>query len=155
MKELLGLAAAFSLACICAELVSLMTDASWARRCIKAAAGLYILVVLLGIGGTSSAFTRWKLPQQSQPELREASDAFILTGAAAELEQDFSEQCQQRFGMFVQIRIALQKGEDNSVSAQAEAVFPPGTQETIRGQILDWLEQELGTRPDWREETRT
>lgn len=155
MHELLRLAAMFSLACICAELVSLMTDAGWARRCIKVAAGLYILVVLLGLGGASPVFTKWELPQQVHTDLGEASDSFVLAGAAAELEQTLSEQCRQRFGMSIQIQIMLQKGEDNNVSAQTEVLFPAGTQETVRDQLLNWLEQELGARPDWREEPST
>lgn len=40
-------AAVFCMACIGAELVSLFGGQSWAGRCIKAVAGLYILAVLL------------------------------------------------------------------------------------------------------------
>ena len=40
-------AAVFCMACIGAELVSFFAGQSWAGRCIKAAAGLYILAVLL------------------------------------------------------------------------------------------------------------
>lgn len=155
MRELLGLAASFSLACICAELVSLMTDAGWTRRCIKAAAGLYILVVLLGHCGALPALMTQELPQQSQPDFGETSESFVLSGAAAKLEQTLSDQCQEQFGVSPQIEITLQKGEDNDVSAQTEIFLPPDTPETVRSQIFDWLEQELETKPDWREEPLT
>lgn len=39
-------ASAFCIACICAEITTLLAGAGWAGRCIKAVAGLYILVIL-------------------------------------------------------------------------------------------------------------
>mgnify|MGYP007033543471 CR=1 FL=1 len=39
-------ASAFCIACICAEITTLLVGAGWAGRCIKAVAGLYILVIL-------------------------------------------------------------------------------------------------------------
>ena len=47
MQTLKAATVVFCTACICAELVAQMTGSDWARRCIKAVAGLYILVVLL------------------------------------------------------------------------------------------------------------
>ena len=41
-------ASAFCIACICAEITTLLAGAGWAGRCIKAVAGLYILVILQG-----------------------------------------------------------------------------------------------------------
>ena len=38
-------ASAFCIACICAEITTLLAGAGWAGRCIKAVAGLYILAV--------------------------------------------------------------------------------------------------------------
>ena len=37
-------ASAFCIACICAEITTLLAGAGWAGRCIKAVAGLYILL---------------------------------------------------------------------------------------------------------------
>ena len=47
MQALKTATAIFCTACICAELLAQLTGNGWARRCIKAVAGLYILVVLL------------------------------------------------------------------------------------------------------------
>lgn len=49
MQALTHAVAVFCIACLCAELLTLFVPPSlsgWARRCIKAVAGLYILVVL-------------------------------------------------------------------------------------------------------------
>lgn len=155
MQGLPKLAVAFCLACICAELVSLMTDAGWARQCIKAAAGLYILVVLISMLGVApSGLPRFEIPQQAPLDLSEESEPFVLSNAARELEQTLSEQCRQQFGVSIRIQIALQK-EGGDVSAQAQILFPSGTEELVRKRILNWMEQELGTTPDWREEQPT
>lgn len=45
MQPLERAAAIFCIACICAELTTQLAGSTWARRCIKAVAGLYILVV--------------------------------------------------------------------------------------------------------------
>lgn len=152
MHELLRLAAMFSLACICAELVSLMIDAGWARRCIKMAAGLYILVVFFSVfGGIPSSLAQLEIPQQPRSDFEEESESYLLVSAKATLDQTLSEQCQQRFGTAIQLRTELQKEEDGTVIVQAAVIFPGGTENAVRRQILTWLEQELGVTPEWRE----
>ena len=54
-------ASAFCIACICAEITTLLVGAGWAGRCIKAVAGLYILVIL---------FRRRLLRQRSASRVR-------------------------------------------------------------------------------------
>lgn len=56
-------ASAFCIACICAEITTLLAGAGWAGRCIKAVAGLYILVIL------------FRLAPQMKLELKSASAA--------------------------------------------------------------------------------
>ena len=56
-------ASAFCIACICAEITTLLVGAGWAGRCIKAVAGLYILVIL------------FRLAPQMKLELKSASAA--------------------------------------------------------------------------------
>ena len=45
MQPLERAVAIFCIVCICAELTAQLAGSTWARRCIKAVAGLYILVV--------------------------------------------------------------------------------------------------------------
>ena len=56
-------ASAFCIACICAEITTLLVGAGWAGRCIKAVAGLYILVIL------------FRLAPQMKLELKSAAAA--------------------------------------------------------------------------------
>ncbi len=46
MQPLERAVAIFCIACICAELTTQLAGSTWARRCIKAVAGLYILECL-------------------------------------------------------------------------------------------------------------
>ena len=56
-------ASAFCIACIWAEITTLLAGAGWAGRCIKAVAGLYILVIL------------FRLAPQMKLELKSAAAA--------------------------------------------------------------------------------
>ena len=62
MQAFQNAAAAFCIACICAEVTALLTGTGWAGRCIKAVAGLYILVVL------------FRLAPGVKPELKSAME---------------------------------------------------------------------------------
>lgn len=59
MDTLKTITVVFCAACIGSELVTQLTGDGWARRCIKAVAGLYILVVLL------RAVPQWKADLQA------------------------------------------------------------------------------------------
>ena len=63
-------ASAFCIACICAEITTLLAGAGWAGRCIKAVAGLYILVIL------------FRLAPQMKLELKSAAAAAPAAPAA-------------------------------------------------------------------------
>lgn len=152
MQELSRLIIAFCLACICAELVCLLTDTGWTRRCIKVVAGLYILVVFLSsTGAISSERLKLEVPDLKPADLVSKSESFVLAHAAQELKETLAERCLQRYGIPIRLGVDLQTDEGGEVSARAEVVFPPDTGESVRGRILDWLEAELGDVPTWRE----
>lgn len=75
-------------ACICAELVARLTGNSWARRCIKAVAGLYILVVLLQV----IPQLRTEVQSFSVPDLSPASMGTLEDAIRAELDARSSGQ---------------------------------------------------------------
>ena len=66
MQALERAAAVFCTACICAELLSRFVGQGWGQKCIKAVAGLYILVVFAdALPGAKAQFTALELPQVS------------------------------------------------------------------------------------------
>lgn len=85
MQTLKSAAVIFCTACICAELLARLTGNSWARRCIKAVAGLYILVVLLQV----IPQLRTEVQSFSVPDLSPAS---MGTAIRAELDARSSGQ---------------------------------------------------------------
>ena len=64
MQALERAAAVFCTACICAELLSRFVGQGWGQKCIKAVAGLYILVVFAdALPGAKAQFAALELPQ--------------------------------------------------------------------------------------------
>ena len=97
-------AAVFCMACIGAELVSLFGGQSWAGRCIKAVAGLYILAVLLAQlphlpGKVMTAFSGNTAPAATSTAQPDALETEILTETKAQLEEYCTAQCRQQFGL--------------------------------------------------------
>ena len=84
MQTLKSAAVVFCTACICAELLARLTGNSWARRCIKAVAGLYILVVLLQV--------RTEVQSFSVPDLSPTSMGTLEDAIRAELDARSSGQ---------------------------------------------------------------
>ena len=83
-----GATVVFCTACICAELLARLTGNSWARRCIKAVAGLYILVVLLQV----IPQLRTEVQSFSVPDLSPASMGTLEDAIQAELDARSSGQ---------------------------------------------------------------
>lgn len=88
MQTLKSAAVIFCTACICAELLARLTGNSWARWCIKAVAGLYILVVLLQV----ISQLRTEVQSFSVPDLSPASMGTLEDAIQAELDARSSGQ---------------------------------------------------------------
>ena len=88
MQTLKSAAVIFCTACICAELLARLTGNSWARWCIKAVAGLYILVVLLQV----IPQLRTEVQSFSVPDLSPASMGTLEDAIRAELDARSSGQ---------------------------------------------------------------
>lgn len=147
MRTIQTAAVVFCLACICAETVTLFVGSGWARRCIKAAAGLYILVVFLQvIPGLGKDLRRAKLPSQGPVSLPGAESQILLQTERG-LEQKLAAECEERFGITVRLEISLeQTGQELSV-AQVTMTVPPGSSASAQKQAADYLFQELEKEP--------
>lgn len=112
--------AVFCMACIGAELVSLFGGQSWAGRCIKAVAGLYILAVLLAQlprlpGKIMTAFSGNTAPAVTSAAQPDALETEILTETKAQLETYCTAQCSQQFGLDVSVTVTLEKPGSRSL----------------------------------------
>ena len=90
MQALTHAVAVFCIACLCAELLTLFvppTSSGWARRCIKAVAGLYILVVFArALPNAGAQLQAFSLPQ-AQPVFLGTLDDLIASEAARLAEE--------------------------------------------------------------------
>lgn len=151
-------AAVFCMACIGAELVSLFAGQSWAGRCIKAAAGLYILAVLLAQlprlpGKVLTAFSGSTAPAVLSAMQSDTLETEILTETKAQLEEYCTAQCRQQFGLDIRVTVTLKKVGQQVVVKKVVAAFPAGCTAAQKQAALSFLQQTLGTAPTAAEES--
>lgn len=151
-------AAVFCMACIGAELVSLFAGQSWAGRCIKAVAGLYILAVLLAQlpylpGNVLTAFSGNTAPAAVSAAQSDTLETEILTETKARLEAYCTAQCRQQFGLDVRVTVTLEKAEQQVMVKKAVAAFPAGCTAAQKQAVLSFLQQTLGASTAAEEST--
>ena len=151
-------AAVFCMACIGAELIGLFAGQSWAGRCIKAVAGLYILAVLLAQlprlpGKVLTAFSGNTAPAAMSAIQSDALETEILTQTKARLEEYCTVQCRQQFGLDIRVTVTLEKTGQQVVVKKAVAAFPAGCTAAQKQAALSFLQQTLGTAPTAAEES--
>lgn len=93
MQALTHAVAVFCIACLCAELLTLFVPPSssgWARRCIKAVAGLYILVVFArAIPNAEVELQAFSMPQVQPVSFGTLEE--LVESEAARLAEDAEE----------------------------------------------------------------
>ena len=145
MQALERAAAVFCTACICAELLSRFVGQGWGQKCIKAVAGLYILVVL------------FRLAPGVKPELKSAMEAVpssvhiqsaeisILQKTQERLESSLRTECMQRFGVPIELDITLtQEGQTVQAGSAGFTILSECT-DAEKQQVAAYLQEALGT----------
>lgn len=149
MQEIKNAAAVFCTACICAEIVSQLLGGTRMRTCIKAVAGLYILVSVLqalpGLGAQAQAFTLPQTPAASFGSLEET----VLRQTSQQLARELEARVLAQTGCEVRLDVTLCRDAQGAVSAEAVRVLPAqaytaGQQE----QIAALLRQALAAEPE-------
>ena len=105
MQQLKTAVAVFCTACICAELVGRLLGDVRGRQCIKAAAGLYILVALFhALPGIRAGAADLVLPQVTASSYGTAEEA-ILRQAERDLSADLARQLAGQEGLDVRVQV--------------------------------------------------
>lgn len=147
MQALQAASVVFCLACICAEVTTLFVGSGWARRCIKAAAGLYILVVFLRvIPDARTEFRKVTLPTQEPVQL-ESAESQLLAQTQQNLAQTLEAECQSRFGLSVQLEITLEESGQELRASQVIMTVPPGSDISAQKKAAEYLRQQLEAEP--------
>ena len=136
-------ASAFCIACICAEITTLLAGAGWAGRCIKAVAGLYILVILFRLA------PQMKLELKSAPAAVsiQSTETSLLQGTQERLEADLCAECERRFGTKVKLEITLTRTEQTVRAEKVLVILPAACTSAEQSRIAAYLQQELGMAP--------
>lgn len=124
MQKLEQAAVVFCTACICAELAVQLVGHGWAHRCIKAAAGLYILVVLSRMLSVVTFELRtFSFPQAVSVSLGTWEDA-VADRTTVQLEQTLAQQWQSETGSTMMLHITLSTEKTDLVPILAKAELP-------------------------------
>lgn len=151
MKAVGSMAAVFCLGCLCAELVSRLVGPGWAGRCIKAVAGLYILVVLFRLLPGKLPELPGKGMSAASPVDLGSAEQMILSETETQLETRLAEECRSRFGIPVTVDVTLKEGE-GTVSAAAVLVYIPAEcPEVVRRELTEYMQNTLAVKPELRE----
>ena len=138
MQALERAAAVFCTACICAELAARFVGPGWGQKCIKAVAGLYILVAFAdALPGAKAQLTAPKLPQAETASVGSLEDA-ILAQTEEELSRRLEDACLREAGIRVKLRITLCRTAEG-VAASAVQVVPQGALTDARKQAVEKL----------------
>ena len=84
-------ASAFCIACICAEITTLLVGAGWAGRCIKAVAGLYILVILFRLAPQMKLELKSAAAAAPAAVSIQSTETSLLQGTQERLEADHTD----------------------------------------------------------------
>lgn len=137
---------AFCLACVCAELLVQLVEAGWARRSIKAVAGLYILTVLLRAAAALPA----KAVQLPKPVQSSASivgaETTLLEEASRQLNEILAAECRAQSGVEVRVETELMRTADGVQAARAVLWVPQDCPAEMQAQLVELLQRELGTQ---------
>ena len=141
-------ASAFCIACICAEITTLLAGAGWAGRCIKAVAGLYILVVFAdALPGAKAQFAALELPQVPAVSLGSLEDA-VLAQTAEELSRTLEERCLSEAGVLLRLNIILSQTAEGVEAAEVQIVPQDAVTASQKRAIEALLEGQLQLGPE-------
>ena len=143
MQPLERAVAIFCIACICAELTTQLAGSTWARRCIKAVAGLYILVVFARTVPQAHVQLRAFLVTVQEPDT--GVETYQLT--QAQLEQTLAEQWCTKTGREASVAVMLKETDSVVAICSAQMTLPANCTAEERQQAGAFLQEKLQLPP--------
>ena len=148
MQALERAAAVFCTACICAELLSRFVGQGWGQKCIKAVAGLYILVVFAdALPGAKAQFAALELPQVPAVSVGSLEDA-VLAQTAEELSRTLEERCLSEAGVLLRLNIILSQTAEGVEADEVQIVPQDAVTASQKRAIEALLEGQLQLGPE-------
>lgn len=143
MQQLERAMAVFCIACICAELTTQLAGSTWARRCIKAVAGLYILVVFArALPQTKTELRAFVLPQTEPASIGTMEDT-ILAQTRKQLEAALAQQWEAEAGTSADIILDLAETDSTVSVTTVKMILPQNSTSQEKQQASRFLQREL------------
>ena len=144
MQQIKTAVAVFCIACICAELVAQLVGDTRGKQCIKAAAGLYILIAISNALPLLRAQSLdLALPQSQQADFGSAED-LIVQEAQQKLENQLEAQILAQTGWPASLQLTLAQTGQGVEAVEAQVSLPPDCPGDTRAEIASELCSRLG-----------
>ena len=144
MQQIKTAVAVFCIACISAELVAQLVGDTRGKPCIKAAAGLYMVIAI------SNALPLLRaqsldlvLPQSQQADFGSAED-LIVQEAQQKLENQLEAQILAQTGWPASLQLTLAQTGQGVEAVEAQVSLPPDCPGDTRAEIASELCSRLG-----------
>lgn len=145
MEQLKTAVAVFCTACICAELVGRLLGDVSGRQCIKAAAGLYILVALFhALPGMRAGLASFSPPDVPAASFGTMEDA-VLQEAQHSLAQRLETEIAEETGLTVDLAVTLESSQTGVQAVQVKVTMPDGCKTQDRAAVQELLDSALKT----------
>lgn len=144
MQQIKTAVAVFCIACISAELVAQLVGDTRGKQCIKAAAGLYILIAISNALPLLRAQSlEFALPQSQQADFGSAED-LIVQEAQQKLETQLEAQILAQTGWPASLQLTLAQTGQGVEAVEAQVSLPPDCPGDTRAEIASELCSRLG-----------
>ena len=144
MQQIKTAVAVFCIACISAELVAQLVGDTRGKQCIKAAAGLYILIAISNALPLLRAQSLdLALPQSQQADFGSAED-LIVQEAQQKLENQLEAQILAQTGWPASLQLTLAQTGQGVEAVEAQVALPPDCPGDTRAEIASELCSRLG-----------
>lgn len=144
MQQIKTAVAVFCIACISAELVAQLVGDTRGKQCIKAAAGLYILIAISNALPLLRAQSlEFALPQSQQADFGSAED-LIVQEAQQKLETQLEAQILVQTGWPASLQLTLAQTGQGVEAVEAQVSLPPDCPGDTRAEIASELCSRLG-----------
>ena len=144
MQQIKTAVAVFCIACISAELVAQLVGDARGKQCIKAAAGLYILIAISNALPLLRAQSLdLALPQSQQADFGSAED-LIVQEAQQKLETQLEAQILAQTGWPASLQLTLAQTGQGVEAVEAQVSLPPDCPGDTRAEIASELCSRLG-----------
>ena len=144
MQQIKTAVAVFCIACISAELVAQLVGDTRGKQCIKAAAGLYILIAISNALPLLRAQSLdLALPQSQQADCGSAEDLMVQE-AQQQLENQLEAQILAQTGWPASLQLTLAQTGQGVEAVEAQVSLPPDCPGDTRAEIASELCSRLG-----------